>query len=44
MKPWFTVAKIDGSTYAISEYRHWEETQGRLRHGSGIFKYGDWAV
>lgn len=27
---WFTIEKIDGETYAISEYRHWEETHSYL--------------
>ncbi len=26
MKDWFTIDKIDNTTYIISEYRHWEET------------------
>lgn len=26
MRKWFTVEKIDADTYAISEYKHWEET------------------
>lgn len=26
MEDWFTVEKIDESTFAISEYKHWEET------------------
>jgi len=26
MNDWFTVEKIDQDTYAISEYKHWEET------------------
>jgi len=25
-KEWFTIEKIDESTFAISEYKHWEET------------------
>lgn len=32
-KPWFTVEKIDAATYAISEYRHWEETHCYLLLG-----------
>ena len=30
MDDWFTVEAIDESTYAISEYRHWEETHAYL--------------
>ena len=26
MKNWFTIEQLDGDTFAISEYRHWEET------------------
>ena len=26
MDDWFTVEQIDLQTFAISEYRHWEET------------------
>mgnify|MGYP006990137154 CR=1 FL=1 len=26
MQDWFTIDKIDDTTYTISEYRHWEET------------------
>lgn len=26
MTDWFTVEKVDADTYAISEYKHWEET------------------
>lgn len=26
MPDWFTVEKIDPQTFAISEYKHWEET------------------
>lgn len=26
MDNWFTVEEIDKDTYAISEYKHWEET------------------
>lgn len=33
MKPWFTIDKIDEETYAISEYRHWEETHCYLLNG-----------
>ncbi len=24
-EPWFTVERVDADTYAVSEYRHWEE-------------------
>ncbi len=34
MKNWFTVEKIDNSTYVISEYRHWEETHCYLLCGT----------
>lgn len=34
MVDWFTVETIDESTYAISEYRHWEETHAYLLTGS----------
>lgn len=34
MSDWFTVDKIDGSTYIISEYRHWEETHCYLLNGA----------
>lgn len=30
---WFTVEKIDGETFAISEYRHWEEPHSYLLLG-----------
>lgn len=33
MKPWFTIDKIDGDTYMISEYRHPEETHCYLLNG-----------
>ncbi len=35
---WFTINQIDDSTYAISEYKHWEETHCYLLIGqeSGI--------
>ena len=33
MNGWFTVEKIDGQTFAISEYRHWEETHCYLLCG-----------
>lgn len=34
MSGWFTIDKIDGDTYIISEYRHWEETHCYLLNGS----------
>lgn len=34
MKDWFTIDKIDDTTYIISEYRHWEETHCYLLIGS----------
>ena len=34
MKNWFTVEKIDHDTYAISEYKHWEETHCYLLCGT----------
>lgn len=33
MNDWFTVEKIESSTYVISEYRHWEETHCYLLLG-----------
>lgn len=33
MENWFTVEQIDNETYAISEYRHWEETHCYLLFG-----------
>lgn len=33
MDHWFTVTKIDENTYAISEYKHWEETHSYLLIG-----------
>lgn len=35
MTDWFTVEKIDNDTFAISEYKHWEETHCYLLCGSG---------
>ena len=32
---WFTVDRVDGETYIISEYRHWEETHCYLLCGRG---------
>lgn len=34
MSNWFTVEKIDGDTFAISEYKHWEETHCYLVCGT----------
>lgn len=34
MSDWFTVDKIDETTYIISEYRHWEETHCYLLKGT----------
>lgn len=34
MDDWFTVERIDDATYAISEYKHWEETHCYLLIGS----------
>ncbi len=34
MENWFTVEKIDKDTYAISEYKHWEETHCYLLLGT----------
>ena len=34
MKNWFTIEEIDDNTYAISEYKHWEETHSYLVIGS----------
>lgn len=33
MEDWFTVEKIDDSTFAVSEYKHWEETHCYLLIG-----------
>lgn len=33
MEDWFTVEKIDADTFAISEYKHWEETHCYLLCG-----------
>jgi hypothetical protein len=30
---WFTIEKIDPDTYAVSEYRHWEQTHSYLVPG-----------
>lgn len=34
MSNWFTIDRIDESTYILSEYRHWEETHCYLLNGS----------
>lgn len=34
MNDWFTIDEIDGDTYAISEYKHWEETHCYLVCGA----------
>jgi len=34
MNDWFTIDQIDGNSYIISEYRHWEETHCYLLNGS----------
>lgn len=34
MNDWFTIDKIDDTTYIISEYRHWEETHCYLLIGN----------
>ncbi len=34
MNDWFTIEKIDEDTYAISEYKHWEETHCYLLLGT----------
>lgn len=34
MEQWFTIDKIDKTTYIISEYRHWEETHCYLLNGT----------
>lgn len=34
MNDWFTVEKIDSRTFALSEYRHWEETHCYLVCGN----------
>jgi len=34
MDSWFAVEEIDNDTFAISEYRHWEETHCYLLLGT----------
>ena len=36
MKDWFSVEKIDADTFAISEYKHWEETHCYLLIGTKL--------
>lgn len=31
--PWFTVTPIDGTTFAVSEYGHWEQVHSFLLLG-----------
>ena len=33
MNEWFTIEKIDDDTFALSEYKHWEETHSYLLLG-----------
>ena len=33
MDNWFTVEQIDSDTFAVSEYKHWEETHCYLLCG-----------
>ena len=33
MNTWFTVEEVDSQTFAISEYKHWEETHCYLLCG-----------
>ena len=30
MNDWFAIEKIDNTTFAISEYKHWEESRSYL--------------
>ena len=34
MDDWFTIEEIDNDTFAISEYKHWEETHCYLLCGT----------
>ena len=34
MENWFTVDRIDDHTFAISEYKHWEQTHCYLLLGT----------
>lgn len=34
MEDWFTINKVDDTTYIISEYRHREETHSYLLNGA----------
>ncbi len=33
MNEWFTIGKIDNTTFSISEYKHWEQTHSYLLIG-----------
>lgn len=34
MSDWFTIEKIDDTTFSISEYKHWEQVHSYLLLGS----------
>lgn len=34
MTKWFTIEKIDNTTFSISEYKHWEEFHSYLSLGN----------
>ena len=34
MDKWFTIEKIDDKTFAITEYKHWEESHSYLLLGT----------
>lgn len=36
MESWFTVEEIDRETFAVSEYKHWEETHCYLLCGKNV--------
>ncbi len=47
MSDWFTVEKIDSETFAISEYKHWEQTHCYLlcgNSGAGTFDFGGFSI
>ena len=55
MADWFTIEKIDSNTFAISEYKHFEEVhsylligaraaKNGLKQGSGIFDFGKFQI
>ena len=44
MSDWFTVEPIDAQTFAISEYKHWEETHCYLLCGNRAAEAGSRAV